>query len=60
MRTFIFNCAACGDIELQLSPTKDNLLEQTCPDCGGEMHRVYTAPAIQFNGPGFYVNDYKK
>lgn len=59
MRVFVFNCAACGDIELHLHPNKDNLLEQKCPDCGADMQRVYTAPAIKFNGSGFHVNDYK-
>ena len=29
-----------------------------CPHCGGKVESVITAPAIQFKGSGWYVNDY--
>jgi putative FmdB family regulatory protein len=29
-----------------------------CPHCGGKVESVLTAPAIQFKGSGWYVNDY--
>jgi len=29
-----------------------------CPHCGGKVESVITAPAIQFKGAGWYVNDY--
>ena len=28
-----------------------------CPTCGSKMRRVFTAPAIQFKGKGFYKTD---
>ncbi len=31
-----------------------------CPTCGGQLERTLTAPAIQFKGAGWYVNDYAK
>jgi len=31
-----------------------------CPDCGGPVEQVITAPAVQFKGSGWYVNDYAK
>jgi putative FmdB family regulatory protein len=31
-----------------------------CPHCGGKVEPVITAPAIQFKGAGWYVNDYGK
>jgi putative FmdB family regulatory protein len=31
-----------------------------CPHCGGKVEPVITAPAIQFKGSGWYVNDYGK
>ena len=34
--------------------------ETICPKCGGEVERVISAPAIQFKGAGWYVNDYAK
>lgn len=33
---------------------------RTCPDCGGDVRRLISAPAIQFKGSGWYVNDYGK
>jgi predicted nucleic acid-binding Zn ribbon protein len=32
----------------------------SCPDCGGNAHRLISAPALQFKGSGWYVNDYGK
>ena len=29
-----------------------------CGKCGGRLERVASAPAIQFKGSGWYVNDY--
>jgi putative FmdB family regulatory protein len=31
-----------------------------CPDCGGPVEQVISAPAVQFKGAGWYVNDYPK
>jgi putative FmdB family regulatory protein len=32
--------------------------EKLCPECGGEVEKLISAPAIQFKGAGWYVNDY--
>jgi putative FmdB family regulatory protein len=32
--------------------------EKVCPECGGEVEKLISAPAIQFKGAGWYVNDY--
>lgn len=29
-----------------------------CPKCGGDMKKLFSAPAIQFKGSGFYKTDY--
>lgn len=31
-----------------------------CPDCGGAVEQVISAPAVQFKGSGWYVTDYAK
>jgi putative FmdB family regulatory protein len=31
-----------------------------CPDCGGPIEQVISAPAVQFKGSGWYVTDYAK
>jgi len=32
--------------------------EKECPVCHGPVERLISAPAIQFKGSGWYVNDY--
>ncbi len=29
-------------------------------ECGGAVHRLISAPALQFKGTGFYITDYAK
>ena len=31
-----------------------------CPVCGGELRKVFAAPAISFKGSGFYATDHGK
>src|SRR5689334_5205989 len=31
-----------------------------CPECGGPIEQVISAPAVQFKGSGWYVTDYAK
>jgi len=32
--------------------------DTVCPKCGGKVERPLTAPALQFKGAGWYINDY--
>jgi putative FmdB family regulatory protein len=31
-----------------------------CPECGGPVEQLLSAPAVQFKGSGWYVTDYAK
>jgi predicted nucleic acid-binding Zn ribbon protein len=31
-----------------------------CPECGGKVEQMISAPAVQFKGSGWYVTDYAK
>jgi putative FmdB family regulatory protein len=33
---------------------------QTCPTCGGPVHKLISSPAFQFKGTGWYVTDYAR
>ena len=33
---------------------------KVCPHCGGKLTKVFSAPAIQFKGSGFYLTDYAR
>ena len=57
--TYTFRCKICKRaevIEAKMSEVEN--LKPVC--CHEEMVRVYDAPGIRFNGPGFYSTDNKK
>ena len=31
-----------------------------CPTCGGPIEKLFSAPAIQFKGTGWYITDYAR
>lgn len=52
-----YSCKQCGHrFEKIQSFSAEPLTE--CPKCQGELVRPLTAPALQFKGSGWYVNDY--
>ena len=57
MPLYEYQCKQCGHrfekIQSFSAPE-----EKVCPECGGEVERLISAPAIQFKGAGWYVNDY--
>lgn len=57
MPLFEYRCTNCGHHFEKIE--KFNAEPETvCPRCGGELERPLTAPALQFKGAGWYVNDY--
>jgi putative FmdB family regulatory protein len=52
-----YRCKACGHVfeKIQSFSAPE---EKECPVCKGEVERLLSAPAIQFKGAGWYVNDY--
>ena len=59
MPLYEYECAACGHRFERIQKFSDPP-EKTCPKCGGEVHKLIGAPAMQFKGSGWYVNDYGK
>ena len=58
MPLYEYHCPQCGRFEL-IRKFSDPPLE-TCPTCGGEVHKLLSAPAIQFKGAGWYITDYAR
>jgi putative FmdB family regulatory protein len=59
MPTYEYVCKACGHLfEIVQSMRDDPLTE--CPECGGELRKVFAPPAISFKGSGFYATDHGK
>ena len=56
MPTYQYQCTDCGEpLEIQQSFTDDALT--VCPNCGGDLRKVFNAVGVVFPGSGFYRND---
>ena len=59
MPRYEYKCEGCGEIfELQQKFADEPLTVHE--KCGGKVERLISAPALQFKGSGWYVNDYAK
>ena len=59
MPIYEYECEKCGNRFEQIQKFSDPPLD-TCPKCGGHVHKMLSAPAFQFKGTGWYVTDYAK
>ena len=57
MPLYEYRCTKCSHRFDKIQKFND-APETVCPRCGGELERPLTAPALQFKGAGWYVNDY--
>ena len=57
MPLYEYQCRSCGDRVEALQRMSDDPLKE-CKECGGELRRLMSAPAVQFKGSGWYVTDY--
>lgn len=57
MPTYEYACRDCDErLEVVQSFTDDRLTE--CPNCGGELRKVFSAAPIVFKGSGWHITDY--
>ena len=54
-----YQCEACGHRFEIIQKMSDPPVE-TCPKCGGAVHKLQAAPAFHLKGTGWYVTDYAK
>ena len=59
MPTYEYVCKRCGHLFEIVQSMKDETLTE-CPQCGGELRKVFTPPSIAFKGSGFYTTDHGK
>jgi putative FmdB family regulatory protein len=57
MPLYEYECTKCGHLTELLQRHGDPPLE-SCPQCGGTVRKLFSAPAVQFKGTGWYVTDY--
>ena len=59
MPTYQYRCTECGtDLEVVQKFTDDALT--VCPECDGELRKVFSAVGVVFKGSGFYATDSRK
>jgi putative FmdB family regulatory protein len=59
MPLYEYECENCGDLFEVIQKFADEPVA-VHEKCGGKVHRLLSAPALQFKGSGWYVNDYAK
>ena len=56
MPTYQYQCHDCGEgLEIHQSFSEDALT--VCPNCGGNLRKVFNAVGVVFKGSGFYRTD---
>jgi putative FmdB family regulatory protein len=59
MPLYEYQCQKCGHRFERIQRFSDPLVKK-CPECGGKVEQLLSAPAVQFKGSGWYVTDYAK
>ena len=59
MPTYEYTCRDCSHTFDVVQKMTDEPLT-ICPECGGELRKVFAVPAIAFRGSGFYATDHGK
>lgn len=59
MPIYEYRCEDCGELTEMLQRFDDPPLG-SCPECGGSVKKLVSAPAFQFKGSGWYVTDYAR
>ena len=54
MPTYEYKCNQCEHMFETIRSYRERETEINCPQCGMTSSRVYSAPAVQFKGTGFY------
>jgi len=59
MPLYEYQCKKCGHRFERIQRFSDAMVKK-CPECGGKVEQMISAPAVQFKGSGWYVTDYAK
>jgi putative FmdB family regulatory protein len=57
MPTYEYACRSCGEHLEVVQSFRDDPLS-TCPNCEGELRKVFSAAGIIFKGSGWHIKDY--
>jgi len=60
MPLYEYECESCKKRFERIHKFSDPPID-VCPNCGqGPVRKLFSSPAIQFKGSGFYITDYAK
>ena len=59
MPLYEYECDDCSHKFEQIQKFSDALVK-SCPSCGGPVKKLFSSPAIQFKGSGWYITDYAR
>jgi len=59
MPLYEYQCKKCHHRFEKIQKFSDKPMKK-CPDCGGPVEQLISAPAVQFKGSGWYITDYAK
>jgi putative FmdB family regulatory protein len=54
-----YRCKKCHHTFEKIQKFSDPPVKK-CPECGGPVEQLLSAPAVQFKGSGWYVTDYAR
>src|ERR1700722_18318001 len=57
MPLYEYQSEKCGHRFEKIQKFSDKMVRK-CPECGGKVEQMISAPAVQFKGSGWYVTDY--
>jgi putative FmdB family regulatory protein len=57
MPLYEYQCKKCRHRFEKIQKFSDPHVKK-CPECGGPVEQLLSAPAVQFKGSGWYVTDY--
>jgi len=59
MPLYEYQCKKCHHRFEKIQKFSDSHVRK-CPECGGPIEQLVSAPAVRFKGSGWYVTDYAK
>ena len=60
MPIYEYRCKKCGHRFEKLHQSFSEPRVRKCPQCGGAVEQLLSAPAAHFKGEGWYVTDYAR
>lgn len=59
MPLYEYQCESCNHRFERIQKYADPPID-TCPNCAGKTRKLFSSPAIQFKGTGWYITDYAR